>query len=219
MNPRGKNVHPPLGTIFGDYPKWPLHLGFLPAATKKCTEAHGTRCRSTCCRTHMDPGFEEPSVRLQCPLLPVYFFIHVLMWLHPWTFICCCYLRGAVCVLLSGRRTCRTQQTTESDHCTAAGRRLGLLRANRPHTDHYTLTPTRAPYGSPSGPTIPTGALPAALPHHHHKNTHTPWPCVTFPVSVVVSTLQTQQPWERLCVERASAGMGVTPRGRSSTGE
>ena len=42
---------------------------------------------------------------------------------------------------------------------------------------------------------------------------------VTFPTSVVLSTLLCPVPWERLCVERAGDGVGATPRGRSSTSE
>ena len=70
------------------------------------------------------------------------------------------------------------------------------------------------------------------IPRHGHRNTHPPTligsetghftplpPCVRFPTSVGVSTLQPSLPSEVLNVNvnvNAGAGMGATPRGRSS---
>ena len=46
-----------------------------------------------------------------------------------------------------------------------------------------------------------------------------PSPWVTFPTTVVVSTLRTSVSWEPLNVNHACAGMGGLPGGRSSTCE
>ena len=41
----------------------------------------------------------------------------------------------------------------------------------------------------------------------------TPWPCVTFPSSVAVSTLQTSLSWETLCVKHCRRRHGRDAKG------
>ena len=73
---------------------------------------------------------------------------------------------------------------------------------------------------SPPDESLGRGAPPwsSAGPHPPLRSTGTTWPCVTFPTSVV-GPFQTSLSWERFYVERAGAGVGGTPRGRSSTHE